>query len=62
MLQVFHASERNPTETLMKARASDVLAAIPELLAHHNSCDKVVVYAAGARLFSVDCKGNRLNE
>jgi hypothetical protein len=59
-LEVFHAGQRAATASVLLDRASDVLAAIPGLLAEHKDCDRVVVYGGNVRLFAVDCAGNTL--
>jgi hypothetical protein len=59
-LMVCHAGELTPTETIHIANASEVLQAIPFLLSKHTDCERVDVMFDGGRLFSVDCKGNRV--
>ena len=59
-LQVFHAGSPTVTETHEVKHGADVLSTIPRLLAQHADCEKVVVLLGPTRLFSVDCKGNRL--
>lgn len=41
-------------------RGAEVLARIQELLTEHPGCERIDVYGAGAKLFAVDCHGNRL--
>jgi len=38
--------------------AAQLLGRVKDLLREHDGCEKVVIYAGHARLFSVDCKGN----
>jgi hypothetical protein len=59
-LIVFCPGERTPHETIRVNKASEVLQLIPELLAQHDACEHIVVMMDHARLFAVDCKGNRL--
>ena len=39
-------------------QAAEVLAAIPDIMKKHPGCERVEVYLAAVRLFSVDCAGN----
>ena len=57
-LLVYFADDAVAHATVPIARASDVLARIPELLAEHDGCEHVVVYFNDIRLFAVDCAGN----
>jgi hypothetical protein len=57
---VYHPGEKNPRVTLDAPRGSEALALIPQLLAEHSECERVVVMHDQTRLFAVDCKGNRL--
>lgn len=57
-LEVIHPDGRIERVTI--SRASDVLDAIPGLLAQHTGCDRIIVYADAQRLFAVDCQGNQL--
>jgi len=59
-LVVFHPDSREASERQQVKQSSEVLAAIPALLSRHPECERVDVMCAGARLFSVDCAGNRL--
>ncbi len=57
-LEVFHDGRLHHTERL--ATGAEALARIPILLQEHDGCEKIVVSLNRTRLFSVDCKGNRL--
>ena len=59
-LRVMKAGDDAPFEKIDVARSRDVLAMLPTLLETHHDCERIVVLCQGARLFSVDCKGNRL--
>ena len=43
-----------------RGSAAEVLTRIPELLVEHDGCEKIVVTFDGARLFAVDCNGDRI--
>ena len=60
-LQVFNGSG-TPMETVMLARAAEVLERIPQLLSKHTDCERVEVTLNATKLFTVDCKGNLLPE
>ena len=57
-LDVFYDGRLHHTVRLESG--AEVLARIPALLEEHHGCEKVVVSLNRTRLFSVDCKGNRL--
>ena len=57
-LQVFYDGKLHHTEHWTSS--AEVFARIPALLEEHEGCEKVVVSLERTRLFSVDCKGNRL--
>lgn len=59
-LLVYHAGNRVPHATYSVARAADVLTRIPEVLAEHHTCERVVVTLDDTRLFAVDCAGNMI--
>ena len=59
-LSVFYGSQTKPHAVHRIDRSADVLTAIPKLLAEHEGCEHIVVTSDSIRLFSVDCKGNRL--
>jgi len=59
-LLVFYSGESRPHATIEVAKAPEVLELIPKILAEHQGCEHVVVMLERARLFAVDCKGNRL--
>ena len=59
-LQVFYPGSDAPNESHRVSSSAEVLARIPELLQAHGGCDRIVVMGGNARLFSVDCKGNRV--
>ena len=58
-LLVYYADDTAPRQRISVGKASEVLALIPELLAAHAGCERVVVMVGDTRLFSVDCHGNR---
>lgn len=60
-LRVFHADAPVPIDSVRLARASDVLTAIPELLAQHSGCERIEVLSNGDWLFAVDCHGQRIS-
>jgi hypothetical protein len=59
-LAVFKPGEDYASERVTLTRSSEVLQTIPVLLERHSECERVEVHHAGALLFSVDCKGNRI--
>ncbi|HEY8574518.1 hypothetical protein [Phenylobacterium sp.] len=59
-LNVFHDGRTTPTQTVALSQAGDVLTSIPMLLEQFPDCARVEVTAGAVRLFSVDCKGNRI--
>ena len=59
-LLVYHPGETVPHEVIVVAKAADVVARIPQVLADHGDCEHVVVTLDEVRLFAVDCAGNRL--
>lgn len=59
LLSVHFPGEAAARLSVPVTRASDVLARIPDLLAEHPGCERVVVYFNGLRLFGVDRAGNR---
>ena len=56
-LQVFYPGSPAAVEIHEIKHGAEVLIRIPELLARHGGCDKIVVLAGASRLFAVDCKG-----
>ena len=60
-LIVRHPGRDQPTESVDIPRSSEVLMTIPLLLERHADCESVDVLYNGGRLFSVDCKGNRID-
>lgn len=61
-LHVFAPDADSPTEVVAVRDAQDVLQRIPELLERHPHCRRIDVLAGLTRLFSVDCKGDRLKD
>lgn len=59
-LLVFYGDDPQERERHSVARASEVLLMIPKLLEAHHGCEHIVVMMGEARLFAVDCKGNRI--
>lgn len=59
-LRVFHPDRPVAAETLRIVSAADVLRTLPRLLEEHAGCERIEVWGADVRLFSVDCDGNRL--
>jgi hypothetical protein len=59
-LEVFYAGDKTPRHVERLLNAADVLKRVHALLAQHEGCETVVVYSEHARLFAVDCRGNRL--
>ena len=57
-LTVFHKGRPLPTEAIHVPRAADVLSAISSLLAKHADCHRIRVDSPTAHLFTVDCKGD----
>ena len=60
-LTVYYPDDDFGRQTIDVLKAADVLLRIPTLLAEHTGCAKLIVTLNGARLFSVDCAGNRLD-
>ena len=61
-LEVHFGADAKPRHTETITGAQQVLARIPFLLQVHSECERVVVLMWTTRLFSVDCKGNRLSD
>ncbi len=61
-LTVHYPDAPVPTDSRAALTASEVLKLIPEVLAAHPECERVVVSVAGTRLFAVDRKGNRVGD
>ncbi len=59
-LQVFYDGAPVPHHTETVRSAAEVISRIPVLLQEHEGCERIVVWLDAARLFAVDCKGNRL--
>ena len=59
-LEVFYPGQSTPHATIRLISAPEVLVRISTLLAEHHGCEHIVVMSDRARLFAVDCKGNRL--
>ncbi len=59
-LEVFYPSHGSPHHVEEIPSAPEVLTRIADLLKEHDGCEKVVVSSGATRIFSVDCKGNRL--
>ena len=59
-LLVVQAAASCPIETRELHRASEVLLAIPGLLASQPDCARIDVFLNTTKLFSVDSEGNRL--
>lgn len=62
VLEVFYPAAASAEEIMRVSRATEVLEQIQGLLAKHPQCERIAVSMNGARLFAVDCAGNRLNE
>lgn len=58
-LMVYHPGDQVARAAIKVERAADVLAMIPQVLAEHHGCEHIVVFFDHARLFAVDCHGNR---
>ena len=61
-LEVIHPGEPVPVKRRSVTNAGDVLQIIPQLLAEHPGCERVVVWFELTRLFTVDCAGNRIGD
>ena len=61
-LTVFEKGTLPAVETVNVKGAQAVMKAIPELLEKHPGCEIIRVHAGPAYLFSVDCKGDTINE
>lgn len=61
-LTVFESGKLLAVETVTLNGAAAVMRTIPELLEKHPGCEIIRVYAGPAYLFSVDCKGDTINE
>ncbi|MDB5453695.1 MAG: hypothetical protein JWO33_2273 [Caulobacteraceae bacterium] len=59
-LRVMKDGDDKPFETIYLSRSEEVLATIPKLLDQHEDCERIAVFFNSGRLFSVDCKGNRI--
>ena len=59
-LLVYYPEQTGIHATIHVDRSADVLTRIPQLLAEHDGCERVVVMFNDTRLFAVDCEGNRL--
>jgi hypothetical protein len=60
-LAVFKPGDDFASDRMVLERASEVLRTVPLLLKRHCDCERVEVYHAGGLLFSVDCRGNRID-
>ncbi len=58
-LLVYYGDDSVPRERHGASAAAEVVKLIPMLLAAHDGCERIVVMLGDARLFSVDCHGNR---
>jgi hypothetical protein len=56
------ASAASPRKIVSVKTAAEVSALIPKRLAEHDGCERIVVKAGTAHLFSVDCNGERTPE
>ncbi len=61
-LEVFYDGSAPPHPVERIDTSAQVLSRIPRLLGQHRACEKIVVRLGAARLFAVDCKGNRLDD
>ena len=61
-LTVFEKGTLLAVESVTLNGAPAVMKAIPELLAKHPGCEIIRVHAGPTYLFSVDCKGDTINE
>jgi hypothetical protein len=59
-LQVYFPGDPVPQAAYHTQSASAVIDLVQKALADHAGCERVVVTLSGARLFAVDCAGNRL--
>jgi len=59
-LHVYYPGDRLPRKTVKAARAPEAFDRIPQLLAEHDGCERIVVMVSGVLLFAVDCHGSRL--
>lgn len=54
-LLVFHTEDRVPRQTVNVENDDEAFDRIPEILAAHPSCARIVVMLNDQRLFEVDC-------
>jgi hypothetical protein len=59
-LHVYHGEAILPTETFECQLSSQVLDAIPQLLAKHPGCARITVMAGARALYSVDGNGDAI--
>ena len=59
-LQVYYPGQTFAQAVIDVKQASEALDLIPDVLAKHQGCERVVVMMGTNRLFAVDCSGNRL--
>ena len=59
-LLVCYHQEVLPRDVVSIERADAVLDRIPDVLAEHRDCEKLVVMLDGLRLFAIDSSGARL--
>jgi hypothetical protein len=61
-LSVFLMGETMPVETVLANRAPDAMKKIQELLLNHEDCERIRIYSISGFLFSVDCRGERIDD
>lgn len=61
-LKIVPQGQSEPTQTVIVGRSSEVMNAIPALLEANPDCYRIHVYLGQARLFSVDCTGNDVDD
>jgi len=60
-LEVHYPGRKIPAHSRWVANAVEVLTIIPELLSEHHGCEQVSVWFESTRLFTVDCRGSRID-
>jgi hypothetical protein len=60
-LLVFYPGETSPRHRFDLRTAVETSARLPELLAEHSGCERIVGMLGTIRLFAVDSAGNRIN-
>lgn len=61
-LTVFHKGSLVATEVAHAKRAAEVMMKIKELLDRHHDCHRLRVEGPIGHLFTVDCKGDRVDD